>query len=44
MYREIFAGYPDDEAKDLIEFKVFQKGRDYDRYELLKEAIVGHVV
>jgi len=36
MYREIFACYPDDEAKDLVEFKLLQKGRNYDRYDLLK--------
>jgi phospholipase D1/2 len=44
MYREIFACYPDDEAKDLVEYKVFQTGRNYERYEVLKEVIVGHVV
>lgn len=44
MYREIFACYPDDESKDLLEFKLFQKGKKYERYDLLRELITGNVV
>ncbi|EGR28742.1 phospholipase d1, putative [Ichthyophthirius multifiliis] len=44
IYREVFRCYPDDNIKTSNDFQDFQKTRNLDKYDQLKNQIVGFAV